>query len=120
MTWTEAQAACRENYTDLVTVDSDEDNTELGNILIKSRISSGWIGLHRGEFSEKWLNGDPVTLRKVTGDCGASICCAAMKADGNWESLQCTVTKPFMCYKQGNCLGSKLKKKIHLQDFLLN
>ncbi|XP_060761551.1 secretory phospholipase A2 receptor-like [Neoarius graeffei] len=100
MNWAEAQAACRENYTDLVTVDSDEDHTELGNILNKSGIGYGWIGLRRGEFSEKWSNGDPVTFRNVTGACWPLTCCAAMKADGPWESLQCTDTKPFMCYKQ--------------------
>ncbi|XP_060762602.1 C-type mannose receptor 2-like [Neoarius graeffei] len=102
MTWAEAQAACREKYTDLVTVDSDEDNTELKNMINKSGISSGWIGLRRGEFSEKWSNGDPVTFGNVTGACRASTCCAAMRADGNWDGLQCTGTKHFMCYKQGD------------------
>ncbi|XP_053083729.1 macrophage mannose receptor 1-like [Pangasianodon hypophthalmus] len=91
---TEARAACRENYIDLVTLYSDEDNTELDNS------SYGWIGLYRGQFSEKWSNGDPVTFRNLTGDCGTSSCCAAMKPDGSWESAQCTGTRYFMCYEQ--------------------
>ncbi|XP_060722590.1 macrophage mannose receptor 1-like [Tachysurus vachellii] len=100
MNQTEARKACRENYTDLVTVYSDGDNTKLAELTIKAGNVSGWIGLYRSNFSEKWSNGDPVTFRKMTGDCGISSYCAAMKADGSWESLQCTVTRNFMCYEQ--------------------
>ncbi|KAB5535396.1 hypothetical protein PHYPO_G00117230 [Pangasianodon hypophthalmus] len=98
MNQTEARAACRENYIDLVTLYSDEDNTELDNMM--TYMYWGWIGLYRGQFSEKWSNGDPVTFRNLTGDCGTSSCCAAMKPDGSWESLQCTGTRYFMCYEQ--------------------
>ncbi|XP_053508133.1 secretory phospholipase A2 receptor-like [Ictalurus furcatus] len=97
MTQTAARAACRENYTDLVTVYSDEDNTDLYNM-----VPSGywrWIGLYRSVFSEKWSNGDPVTFRNLAGVCGTSSYCAAMKADGSWESLQCNMAKYFMCYE---------------------
>ncbi|KAG7319398.1 hypothetical protein KOW79_016541 [Hemibagrus wyckioides] len=100
MIYTEAREACREKYTDLVTVYSDEENTELYNRMIKDGISYGWIGLYRGQFSEKWSNGDPVTFRNLTGDCGTSDCCAAMKPDGSWESLQCRGTRYFMCYEE--------------------
>ncbi|XP_053083662.1 macrophage mannose receptor 1-like [Pangasianodon hypophthalmus] len=98
MNQTEARAACRENYIDLVTLYTDEDNTELYNMM--TYMYWGWIGLYRGQFSEKWSNGDPVTFRNLTGDCGTSSCCAAVKPDGSWESLQCTVTRYFMCYEQ--------------------
>ncbi|KAK3534851.1 hypothetical protein QTP86_028551, partial [Hemibagrus guttatus] len=100
MNQTEAREACREKYTDLVTVYSDEDNIELAELMMKAGMGSGWIGLYRGQFSEKWSNGDPVTFRNLTGDCGTSACCTAMKADGSWESLQCTVIRYFMCYEQ--------------------
>ncbi|XP_053085732.1 macrophage mannose receptor 1 [Pangasianodon hypophthalmus] len=98
MNQTEARAACRENYTDLVTLYSDEDNTELESMM--AGLCNGWIGLYRGQSSEKWSNGDPVTFRNLAGDCGTSTCCTAMKADGAWESLQCTGTRYFMCYEQ--------------------
>ncbi|KAF5909004.1 macrophage mannose receptor 1-like, partial [Clarias magur] len=97
MNVTEARAACKEHYTDLVTVYSDEGNTQLVNLL---SISVGWIGLYRGQFSVKWSNGDPVTFGHLAGDCGTLSCCAVMKPDGSWESLQCTETKYFMCYGQ--------------------
>ncbi|XP_053083633.1 macrophage mannose receptor 1-like isoform X2 [Pangasianodon hypophthalmus] len=100
MNQTEARAACRENYIDLVTLYSDEDNTELYNMMMKAADDAGWIGLYRNDSSEKWSNGDPVTFRNLAGDCGTSSCCAAVKADGSWESLQCTGTRYFMCYEQ--------------------
>ncbi|XP_053508209.1 macrophage mannose receptor 1-like [Ictalurus furcatus] len=98
MTQTAARAACRDNYIDLVTVYSDEDNTDLYNM--KPYGNWRWIGLYRSVFSEKWSNGDPVTFRNLAGVCGTSSYCAAMKADGSWESLQCTETRYFMCYEE--------------------
>ncbi|KAF5908993.1 macrophage mannose receptor 1-like, partial [Clarias magur] len=65
-------------------------------------ISYGWIGLYRSQFSVKWSNGDPVTFSNLAGDCGTSSCCAVMQPDGSWESLQCTATKYFMSYEQGD------------------
>ncbi|XP_047662667.1 macrophage mannose receptor 1-like [Tachysurus fulvidraco] len=103
MNQTEARKACREKYTDLVTVYSDEDNTKLYKRVTdrKNRLDqTGWIGLYRSNFSEKWSNGDPVTFRNLTGDCGTSSYCVVMKADGSWESLQCTLARYFMCYEQ--------------------
>ncbi|KAI4900116.1 hypothetical protein NFI96_031828 [Prochilodus magdalenae] len=104
MNQSEARAACRTNYTDLVTVYSDEDNAALTNLINMSnvaRVDGGWIGLTRNQSSDKWSNGADVTFSSLTGDCGSGSCCAAMKADGSWESLTCTEKRPFMCYKQG-------------------
>ncbi|GAA6099723.1 secretory phospholipase A2 receptor-like [Tachysurus ichikawai] len=100
MNQTEAREACREKYTDLVTVYSDEDNTKLAELVINAGIYVAWIGLYRSNFSEKWSNGDNVTYRNMTGDCWTSSYCATMKPDGSWESLQCTDRRYFMCYEQ--------------------
>ncbi|KAF4076901.1 hypothetical protein AMELA_G00220300 [Ameiurus melas] len=110
MNQTEARAACRENYTDLVTVYSDEDSTELYNMTMTYGYWS-WIGLYRSVFSEKWSNGDPVTFRNLTGDCGTSSYCAAVKTDGSWESVQCTETRYFKCYEEAS---------IHVSDEALS
>ncbi|KAG9278358.1 macrophage mannose receptor 1-like [Astyanax mexicanus] len=96
MNQSEARAACRENYTDLVTVCSEEENDALIN-LINSTV---WIGLQRSQFSSKWSNGDEVTFSALTGSCGPKLCCAAMKTDASWESYPCTEKRNFMCYKQ--------------------
>ncbi|XP_066512652.1 C-type mannose receptor 2-like [Hoplias malabaricus] len=99
MTQSEARAACRTNYTDLVTVYSEEDNAALSD-LVKNSTDPLWIGLYRSQPRAKWSNGDDVTFSDLTGDCGTGPCCAALKADGSWESLKCTETRTFMCYKQ--------------------
>ncbi|XP_036412263.1 secretory phospholipase A2 receptor-like [Colossoma macropomum] len=111
MTQSEAQAACRTKYTDLVTVYSAEDNTELTDLinLINDPGVTAWIGLNRNQsISDKWSNGDDVTFSNLTGVCGSGSCCAAMKADGSWENLQCTEKKNFMCYKQDLTLNYHL------------
>ncbi|KAL6466324.1 hypothetical protein MHYP_G00264570 [Metynnis hypsauchen] len=100
MNQSEARAACRANYTDLVTVYSDEDNTALINLTNLTGGSGALIGLNRGQSSDKWSNGNDVTFSNLTGVCGSGSCCAAMKADGSWESLNCTDNRSFMCYKR--------------------
>ncbi|XP_049334955.1 layilin-like [Astyanax mexicanus] len=106
MNQSEARAACRENYTDLVTVCSEEENTALIN-LINTELNNtlpadrrAWIGLQRSQFSSKWSNGDEVTFSALTGSCGPKPCCAAMKTNASWESPLCTERRNFMCYKQ--------------------
>ncbi|KAL7842928.1 hypothetical protein SRHO_G00246170 [Serrasalmus rhombeus] len=110
LTQSEAQAACRAKYTDLVTVYSDEDNSALTNLinLINDPTVTAWIGLNRNQsISDKWSNGDDFTFSNLTGVCGSGSCCAAMKADGSWENLQCTEKRNFMCYKRDTDLTLK-------------
>ncbi|KAL7842619.1 hypothetical protein SRHO_G00243080 [Serrasalmus rhombeus] len=107
MNQSEARAACRTNYTDLVTVYSDEDNTALTNLINMPGTTFAWIGLNRNQFSNKWSNGDDVTFNNLTAVCGSGSCCGAMKADGSWESLNCEDNRTFMCYKQDTDLTLK-------------
>ncbi|XP_051974103.1 lymphocyte antigen 75-like isoform X5 [Xyrauchen texanus] len=73
-----------------------------------------WIGAHRNatNSSYKWSNGDEVTFSKLNGNCG-EICCAAMKADGEWESVQYNTPKYFMCYDQDASQTSNKYKLIN-------
>uniref|UniRef100_A0A9J8C902 C-type lectin domain-containing protein n=1 Tax=Cyprinus carpio carpio TaxID=630221 RepID=A0A9J8C902_CYPCA len=92
---------CRTSYTDLATVYDQQDNIKLRTLL--SNVTgnpSGWIGAQTGSSSKKWSNGDEVTYKKDFNMVCVETCCAAMKSDAGWESLQCNVTKHFMCYKQ--------------------
>ncbi|XP_051544608.1 macrophage mannose receptor 1-like [Myxocyprinus asiaticus] len=91
-----ARDHCKSHFTDLVTVYDQQDNAELTQ---KARPSGAWIGAYTSNRTNKWSNGDEVTFSKLKGNCG-EICCAAMKADGEWESLQYNTTKYFMCYDQ--------------------
>ncbi|XP_051974106.1 uncharacterized protein LOC127637196 [Xyrauchen texanus] len=91
-----ARAICTQNYTDLVTVYDEQDNLELTKII---KPPSALIGVYTSIGTNKWSNGDEVTFSKLNGNCG-EICCAAMKADGEWESVQYNTPKYFMCYDQ--------------------
>ncbi|XP_059360434.1 macrophage mannose receptor 1-like isoform X1 [Carassius carassius] len=93
--------ACTPNYTDLATVYDQQDNIELKKLLINAiDLPNGWIGAKIGNSRcKKWSNGDEVTFgRNFTSYTDSR--CAAMKANGDWEFLTCTVTRHFMCYKQ--------------------
>ena len=57
MNWTEAQTYCRETYTDLVTIDNDEDMNQLINTVSSAGYNSHvWIGLYR-VIDWKWSDG---------------------------------------------------------------
>ncbi|XP_073670283.1 C-type mannose receptor 2-like [Paramisgurnus dabryanus] len=59
-TWDEAQRYCRENYTDLATVNNMNDLNQLKKIIDYS-LYGVWIGLHRSSVHKwKWSMGDPV------------------------------------------------------------
>ncbi|XP_029112225.1 C-type mannose receptor 2-like [Scleropages formosus] len=52
--WTEAQSYCRENYTDLVTIDNPEEmNRVINRVNLTGYTGPAWIGLKKGN-SWKW------------------------------------------------------------------
>ncbi|XP_057180081.1 uncharacterized protein LOC130547803 isoform X2 [Triplophysa rosa] len=93
MNFTEARNVCQSKYTDLLTDYNEQINKELVEELLEIT--------HWEVHSVKWSDGAAVTVFKLTGNC-VSDCCAAMKADKEWESVQCNKTKPFMCFDKGS------------------
>ncbi|KAK7177203.1 hypothetical protein R3I93_001247 [Phoxinus phoxinus] len=59
--WLDAQKYCRENYTDLATVRSRDDNNQIVS-LIKNLQSNPWIGLYR----DSWKWSDQANLTSST------------------------------------------------------
>ncbi|XP_071395464.1 C-type mannose receptor 2-like [Centroberyx affinis] len=103
--WTEAQSYCREKFTDLATVDNQEDVAKLNDII--GSYSNVWIGLYdinhwrwslenEGYYGEgeaefrNWASIEPNDFYTET--------CAGMRADGTWWDGRCSDRLPFICY----------------------
>ncbi|XP_056605095.1 C-type mannose receptor 2-like [Triplophysa dalaica] len=94
-TWTEAQRYCRENYTDLATVNNINDMNELMKTVNNNQ--KVWIGLKRTD-EWKWSLGDPVKyLNWETGPSTDTNNCAVMR-NGKWRQQKCNVPSQFICY----------------------
>ncbi len=115
MNWTEAQRYCRENYTDLATVDNINDTNEL-NKVNKGGVWLVWIGLWR---IWQWSAGDPVLyLNWAPGQPAGKDGCALMKY-GQWEEGKCSDILPFFCYNseyQQTCIKQKM---LHRQKIVI-
>ncbi|XP_056318622.1 macrophage mannose receptor 1-like [Danio aesculapii] len=96
--WTEAQRYCRENYTDLATVDNMNDMIQM----IKS-VNNGclWIGLQR---KWQWSSGDPALfLNWGYNQPDGKNLCAFMK-NGKWYDGKCSDSWIFVCYNMSRGL----------------
>ncbi|XP_065146134.1 uncharacterized protein [Paramisgurnus dabryanus] len=102
MSWTEAQRYCRENYTDLATVNNMNDMNQLKNSVHENPIIF-FIGLHRSSvYKWKWSLGDPVKYTNWSnGDSNGSDHCVYMR-DGSWHHQSCNVNKRFICYNESS------------------
>ncbi len=107
-TWTEAQRYCRQNYTDLATIDNMEEMNRLINTVNGSYNGSAWIGQYDDVNSWRWSLEDndfyPEGERDFRNwyhepdNSGGNQLCVYMNYDGKWYDLSCDNMLPFVCY----------------------
>ncbi|XP_044210009.1 secretory phospholipase A2 receptor-like isoform X2 [Thunnus albacares] len=108
--WTEAQRYCREKYTDLVTINSEEVMIRLSHILSGSE-DEVWIGLY-GDFNNwKWSLDRKGFYREGEAELRlwaawepnafhGKFMCADIGTDGRWSDYWCDSERTFVCYNE--------------------
>ncbi|XP_036824194.1 macrophage mannose receptor 1 isoform X2 [Oncorhynchus mykiss] len=108
-TWTEAQSFCRQNYTDLATIDEDmADMKKLNNTLSAAGWKgSAWIGLYnnigRWSLGDKELEGEGFWAQGQPNIYpNSKDLCVYMMQHGSWFYNNCNSESPFVCYDVKN------------------
>ncbi|XP_036444196.1 C-type mannose receptor 2-like [Colossoma macropomum] len=110
--WTEAQRYCRENYTDLATIDNMEEMNRLINTVNGSYSGLAWIGLYDDLDSWRWSLDDESFYKEGERDFrgwyhqpdnyyGKELC-VYMSSRGEWFDTPCTDIRGFVCYNSNN------------------
>uniref|UniRef100_A0A3Q1IH76 C-type lectin domain-containing protein n=1 Tax=Anabas testudineus TaxID=64144 RepID=A0A3Q1IH76_ANATE len=115
-TWSEAQTYCRERYTDLATVDNEDDMEQLITATGIGYQGEVWIGLHDNSFDwewslgnlkyyqandwnfRKWYPGEPNNARTKGQLCVVSL-------QGYLYDYFCNDLYAFVCYNSTHQLG---------------
>uniref|UniRef100_A0A672GV19 C-type lectin domain-containing protein n=1 Tax=Salarias fasciatus TaxID=181472 RepID=A0A672GV19_SALFA len=122
-TWKEAQSYCRENHNDLITINSKEEATVLGDIL-RNSAEEFWIGLYSNFYNFRWSmvqeglddegqleysNWQPT---QPNGDT-ENIMCGNMVPSGQWADFLCSLPSPFVCYDGKRTYNHKTSLSSH-------
>ncbi|XP_047661864.1 macrophage mannose receptor 1-like [Tachysurus fulvidraco] len=110
--WTEAQRYCRENYTDLATIENMAEMNELLNAVNNSYSGLAWIGLYDDPDSWRWSLDDEGFYSEgekvFTGwyhepnNYNGKELCVFIRSDGKWADGDCNNDMTFICYDGRN------------------
>ncbi|XP_072314937.1 macrophage mannose receptor 1-like [Eucyclogobius newberryi] len=95
-TWLKAQQFCREHHTDLMS-GLDQQRQFHDKYPTRPLNSNYWIGLSRDTWA--WSDRSNSSFRNWNSDVNPlNHKCAALRAQGRWESDACDLKKPFICH----------------------
>lgn len=110
-TWYEAQKYCRQNYTDLATINNMDEMERLLNTVNGIYPGLAWIGLYDDLNSWKWSLDDNSFYKKGERRFRKwyiskprwnwnedSLCVYISGYDGVWWGSSCSWTLPFICF----------------------
>nr|XP_006011267.1 PREDICTED: C-type mannose receptor 2-like [Latimeria chalumnae] len=106
-TWFEAQDTCRERYTDLVSITSQQELWDITNITGGAVV---WIGLYQNPW--QWSNGDKSSFQywdtSEPNDKANEVCVGMhyecltdnSSENGKWNDTNCNTKQFFLCYEE--------------------
>ncbi|XP_048826072.1 putative C-type lectin domain family 20 member A isoform X4 [Brienomyrus brachyistius] len=112
LTWTDAQAYCRQNYTDLATIDNMKDMKSLTGSMGSDYTGEAWIGLQNGSLWRwHWSSGEGGTGYRnwESGQQyhgGNTEHCTKIRDNGTWNDAPCSLNPDiahFICYTAPTC-----------------
>ncbi|XP_069054026.1 macrophage mannose receptor 1-like isoform X2 [Lepisosteus oculatus] len=97
LNWTDARRHCRDNYTDLASINSTADMDTVLNTTNLPNVTA-WMGLYQDcRESWRWSGGEVVTFTHWR----SRLPCAVLNATGFWEERNCSKENYFICESQG-------------------
>uniref|UniRef100_A0A8C6WE87 C-type lectin domain-containing protein n=1 Tax=Neogobius melanostomus TaxID=47308 RepID=A0A8C6WE87_9GOBI len=95
--WENAVAHCRANHSELATIESSAENSEVTSLVASLDSSIAWIGLYRESW--RWSDNTPVNFTnwRSVGDDIRGLHCVAETADHVWSPTGCDAQLPFFC-----------------------
>lgn len=96
-TWSDAQAYCREKYTDLATINNAQDMNRVLEIT-GNRFNDFWIGLYKDVLTWRQLQPDHDYLGDVGKDLTSIQRCGGIKHTGPSWNLDCDLLNYFFCF----------------------
>uniref|UniRef100_A0AAZ3QUQ9 Secretory phospholipase A2 receptor-like n=2 Tax=Oncorhynchus tshawytscha TaxID=74940 RepID=A0AAZ3QUQ9_ONCTS len=101
--WTEAQEHCRQHYTNLSIIHTEEDweaiQSSLGNFT-----GDVWIGLHRPGSTEKWKWSDGEDFMFFNWENGFGVHAVGhdcvLSISSHWQPVSCATQRQYMCQRE--------------------
>ncbi|XP_034765502.2 macrophage mannose receptor 1-like [Acipenser ruthenus] len=100
MTWDQARQHCQSNFTDLVSVPSEEEMKAVKALTYKITDYSFWLGLHKNtvNLSWEWSTGEAFQYKNwASKEPAANGECGAINPNGFWETRPCDDLVRFIC-----------------------